>query len=110
MLDLVGKEQETGKSLGTDLEQRKLTLPLIRLLQQAGSDRDRQLRQILLASENHKRDKLQPYLEASDALTYAARAAERYAAAACAELACLPPSEARDVLEELTTRVIHRTS
>ncbi len=110
VLDLVGREQETGKSLGTDLEQRKLTLPLIRLLQQADPDRDRQLRQILLASENHKRDKLQPYLEASDALTYATRAAERYAAAACAELACLLPTEAREVLEELTTRVIHRTS
>ena len=32
LLDLVGEEQTTGKSLGTDLEQQKMTLPLIRLL------------------------------------------------------------------------------
>ena len=31
LLDLVGDEQTTGKSLGTDLEQQKMTLPLIRL-------------------------------------------------------------------------------
>src|SRR5437667_958863 len=29
LLDLVGEEQATGKSLGTDVDQRKLTLPLI---------------------------------------------------------------------------------
>ena len=34
LLDLVGDEQTTGKSLGTDLEQQKMTLPLIRLMQQ----------------------------------------------------------------------------
>src|SRR6266568_4164137 len=33
LLDLVGEEKATGKSLGTDVEQQKLTLPLIRLLQ-----------------------------------------------------------------------------
>ena len=33
LLDLVGDEQTTGKSLGTDLEQQKMTLPLIRVLQ-----------------------------------------------------------------------------
>src|SRR5262249_7522931 len=32
LLDLVGEEKATGKSLGTDLEQGKLTLPLIHLL------------------------------------------------------------------------------
>ena len=32
VLDLAGTERETGKTLGSDLAQRKLTLPLIRLL------------------------------------------------------------------------------
>src|SRR6185437_8296242 len=31
VLDIWGEEQATGKSLGTDLEKQKLTLPLIRL-------------------------------------------------------------------------------
>ena len=53
LLDLVGEERTTGKSLGTDLEQQKLTLPLIRLLQQgptgAGGGR---VRQILLGPDD----------------------------------------------------------
>ncbi len=35
LLDLVGEESVTGKSLGTDVEQQKLTLPLIHLLNRA---------------------------------------------------------------------------
>ena len=35
VLDLLGEERATGKSLGTDLEKQKLTLPLIRLLDTA---------------------------------------------------------------------------
>ena len=30
VLDLVGNERKTGKSLGSDIEKQKLTLPLIR--------------------------------------------------------------------------------
>src|SRR4029077_16120047 len=38
LLDLVGEERATGKSLGTDLDKQKLTLPLIRLMQQASPE------------------------------------------------------------------------
>jgi octaprenyl-diphosphate synthase len=110
VLDLIGQEQEAGKSLGTDLEQRKLTLPLIRLLQQAGPERARQLRQVLADADNHKRDKFLLYLEQSDALAYTLRQAEQRAANARTELACLPPSECRAILEDLTYRVVHRKS
>src|SRR4051812_20548974 len=46
VLDLWGEERKTGKTLGTDLEKQKLTLPLIRLLATAPaatSDRVRRL-------------------------------------------------------------------
>ena len=33
MLDIWGEERATGKSLGTDLEKQKLTIPIIRLLE-----------------------------------------------------------------------------
>jgi hypothetical protein len=35
ILDITGREETTGKSLGTDLQQQKPTLPLIRLLETA---------------------------------------------------------------------------
>jgi octaprenyl-diphosphate synthase len=110
LLDLVGEEQATGKSLGTDLEQQKLTLPLIRLLAQAPEGQASRVRQVLRAAGNHKREALAPYFAQSDAIAYARRRAEEYAGRARAELVCLPPSPCRDVLELATVGVVHRSS
>jgi octaprenyl-diphosphate synthase len=110
LLDLVGDERTTGKSLGTDLEQQKLTLPLIRLLGQASENDGNRLRQLLRSPGNHKREALWPYLQGSDALAYARAQAEARAARARSELKCLPPSECRTILESLTERVIHRSA
>jgi octaprenyl-diphosphate synthase len=108
LLDLVGDERTTGKSLGTDVEQQKLTLPLIHLLREAPAAVASQARQILTSPGNHKREALRPLLADSGALRYAGRRAEEFAARARAELACLPPSECRTILETLTQRVVHR--
>src|SRR5439155_1539123 len=90
LLDLVGDEQCTGKSLGTDVNQQKLTLPLIRLLDRANDDLSPRLRQLLCSPGNHKREALRPYLMESGALLYARRQAEEFAARARKELDCLP--------------------
>lgn len=108
LLDLVGEERTTGKSLGTDLAQQKLTLPLIRLLAHAPVDMATRLQQVLRTPGNHKRDALRPYLAATDALDYARERAEDFAFRARAELGCLPASPCRTILESLTERVIHR--
>jgi octaprenyl-diphosphate synthase len=110
LLDLVGEERTTGKSLGTDVEQQKLTLPLIRLLTQAPADVSKRLQQILRSPGNHKRETLRPYLVDSDALSYAREQAERFAERARAELECLPPSSSRMVLATLAERAVHRNS
>jgi len=110
LLDLVGEERITGKSLGTDLEQQKLTLPLIRLLGRMSPDEAGPLRQLLRSPGNHKREALRPYLRESGALEYARAQAESFATRARNELACLPPSHCRDLLESLTERVIHRSA
>jgi octaprenyl-diphosphate synthase len=110
LLDLVGEEQSTGKSLGTDLEQQKMTLPLIRLLSGSSGSRATRLRQVLSAPGNHKREALGPYLDDSDALEYAYQRAEEFARGARAELGCLPPSPCRGILEMLCDRVVHRSS
>jgi octaprenyl-diphosphate synthase len=108
LLDLIGDESTTGKSLGTDVEQQKLTLPLIHLLESGPSELAGRVRQILRGSGNHKRELLQPCFAQCDAFGYARTRAEEFAQRARAELTCLPPSRARDVLEILTERVIHR--
>jgi octaprenyl-diphosphate synthase len=110
LLDLVGEERTTGKSLGTDVAQQKLTLPVIRLLARSSVDTAARVQQILTSPGNHKREALQPYLLEQGALQYASRRAEEFAARARAELDCLPASECRTILERLTERVVHRKS
>ena len=108
LLDLVGEERTTGKSLGTDLEQQKLTLPLIRLMDKSPHESRSRVEQILQSPGNHKRESLQPYFDSSDALNYARQAAEQFAQRASAELNSLAPSACRSILESLTRRVVHR--
>jgi octaprenyl-diphosphate synthase len=108
LLDLIGEERSAGKSLGTDLDQKKLTLPLIYHLAQATPEQKARFLAILEAAGNHKRENLRPLLEASGALDYARRRAEEYAHLAAAELDALPASEAKLILEHLTDRVVHR--
>jgi octaprenyl-diphosphate synthase len=108
VLDLIGQEEQVGKSLGTDLEQRKLTLPLIRLLTQGPIGLAERVRQILAAPGNHKLEALRPCLAESDGLDYARQRAEDYAARARRELNLLPPSPSRSILEAMTEKVVHR--
>jgi octaprenyl-diphosphate synthase len=110
LLDLVGDEQATGKSLGTDLDQQKLTLPLIRLLAEAPTALAERVRQVLRAPGGNKRELLQPYLTASDGMDYARRRAEDLAGRARKELNCLPPSLCRSILEAIAERVVHRNT
>ena len=108
LLDLLGEETLAGKSLGTDLEQQKLTLPLIHLLQTAPMEQVTRVRSILMAAGNHKREALLPQLRAAGSLEFARGKAAAFAMSALAELECLPPSPGRAILETLADRVVHR--
>ena len=108
VLDLVGREDRAGKSLGTDLEQRKMTLPLIHLLTRGSRDQSSRARLILESPGNHKREQLAPECQAAGAIDYARRRAEEFARQAATHLDCLPASESKAILEQLTRRVIHR--
>ncbi len=108
LLDIEGVEAKAGKSLGTDLEQQKLTLPLIWLLENAPKEQRDRVRSILTAAGNHKREALLPELRSAGALDFARREAESHAAAACAKLECLPESPERAILALLAEQAVHR--
>jgi len=108
LLDLIGEERSAGKSLGSDLEQQKLTLPLIYLLNQNSPEKNERLRAMLTSPGNHKREILAPELAAGGALDYARKKAESFASQAAAQIAFLPPSECKTILEYLTDKVVHR--
>lgn len=105
LLDLEGREEVVGKSLGRDLEKGKLTLPVILHLGAAsGEVRERTIAAI------RARDgaALLEELTASGTLAASRRRAESMVASARAELALVPPGPARDALEAAALAIVHR--
>jgi len=110
VLDLYGDERSTGKTLGTDLEKQKLTLPLIRLLETLPEAEAERLRDDLAHPDGiEARRALRPRLEASGALEYAWDAAERFARSARGALQSLPDTRAREILRQMTAYVVRRS-
>lgn len=109
VLDLVGNERKTGKSLGSDLQKQKLTLPLIRLLSTAAEPEATQIRQLLMHPDESTRDRLTPHLERSDALQYAQQRAQQLAQEARQQLDAVPPSRSRRILAEIAEFAVQRT-
>ncbi len=109
VLDLTGSECDTGKSLGTDVLQKKLTLPLIHLLQQ-GDARSEEAREILEAPTERRLPRLRQLLVESRSIQYAQQEAERYVRQARELLLLLPSSEARQTLDSMMLKIIHRKS
>ncbi len=102
LLDLTGSEEKAGKTLGTDLEQGKLTLPLIHALaKRSPADAD-SLRSLLKSPDPNKRAKVTDALIESGSLAYAKRRAEEFARNARGALEVLPRGECRTILEGMT--------
>jgi len=108
VLDLLGDEATTGKSLGTDLIKQKPTLPLIRLLSQVGPEERAGLVAVLSRADDHHREALKPWLERSDAMAYAQQKARWYVERAAEELHQAPETPAREALRQVADFVINR--
>ena len=108
LLDLTGQEQTAGKTLGTDLEQQKLTLPLIHALPRAPAEPASRLRQALRHPTGENRDVVIDALRETGAIGYAKRKADELAGQAAAALECLPATPTRDLLRDLTVWATRR--
>ena len=102
LLDIVGSEHETGKSLRTDFKKQKLTLPLIRLLETAEEPEGSQILEVLSNPDESGWHSISQWLECSDAIDYASGRAETFAHDARRRLALLEDTPERRILEELT--------
>lgn len=81
-LDLWGDDLTVGKTLGTDLEQGKVTLPIIRLLDSAATDEKQQIFEILSGPSTERAGRILPLLEESDARQYTMAIAQQFHAKA----------------------------
>ena len=105
LLDLEGRQDVVGKSLGRDLEKGKLTLPvIIHLAQASGEVRERTIEAI------RARDgvALLAELTASGSLAAARSRAVDLVAAARTELRHVPAGLSRDALDAAAMAIVHR--
>ena len=110
VLDIWGEERTTGKSLGTDLEKQKLTLPVIRLLEIADPITGQSVRHMLSEARAECRKQLVPLLEESGALDYSWKRARWHVSEAVKALECLGDSEAKGILRLLADYTVRRAS
>jgi octaprenyl-diphosphate synthase len=90
VLDYSGDSQETGKNVGDDLREGKLTLPLIWLREQGSSQQQTLVRAAILEGDLALIEPLTRALQDSGALNYARQCARREAELAEAALQALP--------------------
>jgi octaprenyl-diphosphate synthase len=110
VLDIWGEERITGKSLGSDLEKQKLTLPVIELLRLAEPGTAATVRRLLAEADGDLRRRLRPYLENTGALEHAWQRANLHVKHALDALVCVPESEAKSVLRAVAQYAVGRAS
>ncbi len=108
LLDVVGSEAAVGKSLGTDLQQLKPTLPLIRCLQTSDPARRAEILEWLQRDPQQAAERLRDLFDKTDALAYTRELAAVHAARAVDQLAALPDSPAAQALRSMAEFVARR--
>lgn len=108
VLDLIGNEDTAGKTLGTDLSQQKLTLPVIHCLHRLPGTEAAKLRDAIRIGADGLGPRVLAALEKTQSVAYAKRKAEEFARTAKQELECLPRSECRTVLEGIADWSVRR--
>ncbi len=123
LLDMVGREDTVGKTLGRDLQKGKLTLPVIHFLKSAGTGDRKQLKQLLETTGQGKSlstgngstmlskeqiDQIKQMLVENRSVDYAMDWASRLIDQAKASLNCLGNSSARTLLLGMADKVLTR--
>ncbi|MGE5608045.1 MAG: polyprenyl synthetase family protein [Bacillota bacterium] len=108
ILDIIGDVRTVGKTLGSDIEKGKMTLPMIHFLRNAPLEHRELLRSLLSSGEPDKVEKIRNLILPSGSLRYAQDYARQYIDQARSTLQDLPDTEARDLLDRMAEFVIAR--
>ncbi|MDB4421944.1 polyprenyl synthetase family protein, partial [Akkermansiaceae bacterium] len=105
VVDIIGTEAETGKTLGTDLEKGKLTLPILNLLEAASPKQKEKLTKRIIEQQPLDLNIIGGIAEYEGAVDRALKSAAKLVAEARATLSLLNDSESRTALEDITLYV-----
>jgi len=109
LLDLVGDKEKTGKELGNDLQEGKITLPLIYAL---ANSEDGTREKILKILEDGYKPKQFPqicsFVQNGGGLEYSRKIAQDFGKKALDYISELNPSEYKDALQKLVDFIITR--
>jgi octaprenyl-diphosphate synthase len=110
LLDIVGDERKTGKTLGSDVDKHKLTLAVIHLLKSVGDEEKETIINSYLAQEGaqHDRSALVKMLSRHGSLEYARQRTQEFVSAAIGALAGLEESDAKKALIEIAKFMARR--
>ncbi|MCE9634187.1 MAG: polyprenyl synthetase family protein [Planctomycetes bacterium] len=109
VLDLVGDEQVVGKSLGTDLQRQKMTLPLIHFMRTADSAIVASVRDALSSGRGFEMASvIRDAVVANGSVDAARDRAEKMVVDASARLDVLRPSRERETLRRIADYVLER--
>lgn len=108
ILDILGDEQKTGKSLGSDLVKQKPTLPVIHMLAQLSGGSRAEMITLLREQPAGFRQQVRRVMLETGSIDYARECAGKFVGDAVERLAELPPSPALEALQQLATFVISR--
>ena len=104
-LDLAGTEEETGKTLGTDIQKGKFTLPILLMLQSQGTDATA-LRTMLLQEDNVDERQLTEMLPRAGSIAAAAQVSRRMLSEARASLEVIPVNRYVSGLQSIADHLI----
>ena len=108
-LDIMGTEEEIGKSLNSDIQKGKLTLPLIRLVNQLPRNKLETTKALIFQhSEKENKNSILELLTEHDAVEYAFNTAKNIVKQAQEEIAPLPDSKYKTALLELADFIVTR--
>ena len=108
ILDYMADENALGKKLCKDLEEGKITLPLLYLLTTAGENEQNEIKQIIRNFSEEGLSRIMLLLKEHRSIELSLKKAQSLINEAIAELAVFPESRAKDALLAIAAYSLHR--
>ncbi len=109
VMDYSSSSEEMGKNVGDDLAEGKPTLPLIYAMQQGTPEQVAVIKAAIEKGGYDRIDEVQAIIQQTGSLEYSEKMAQKQAQLAIDELAHLPDSESKTMLENIARLSVYRS-